>query len=88
MTEYVLGRWIGGKEESVEVVEMEVKELRQGGGRWRGREWEKPNFWFDFHLVGLYANMAEMPGVRQIDGSYPFFCRNWKLILNYKTSVW
>ena len=23
---------------------------------------------FDFHLVGLYANMAEMPGVRQIDG--------------------
>ena len=29
-----------------------------------------------FHLVGLYANMAEMPGVRQIDRSCPFFCRN------------
>ena len=28
-----------------------------------------------FILVGLYANMAEMPGVRQIDGSCPFFCR-------------
>ena len=23
----------------------------------------------------LIANMAEMPGVRQIDGSCPFFCR-------------
>ena len=31
---------------------------------------------FVFTLVGIYANMAEMPGVRQIDGSYPFFCRN------------
>ena len=31
---------------------------------------------FDFHLVSLYANMAEMPGVRQTDGSCPFFCRN------------
>ena len=29
-----------------------------------------------FHLVGLYANMAEMPGVRQTDESCPFFCRN------------
>ena len=28
-----------------------------------------------FILVGIYANMAEMPGVRQIDGSCPFFCR-------------
>ena len=26
-----------------------------------------------FTLVGLYANMAEMPGVRQIDGSCPIF---------------
>ena len=40
---------------------------------------------FDFfHLVGLYANMAEMPGVRQIDGSCLFFCRIWKTIFNYK----
>ena len=28
-----------------------------------------------FTLVGLYANMAEMPGVRQIDGSYPIFLK-------------
>ena len=39
---------------------------------------------FVFHLVGLYANMAEMSGVRQIDGSCPFFGRNLKSILNYK----
>ena len=40
--------------------------------------------WFDFSLVGLYANMAEMPGVRQIDRSCPFFYRIWKTILNIK----
>ena len=39
---------------------------------------------FCFHSVGLYANMAEMPGVRQIDGSCPFFRRNRKPIFNYK----
>ena len=26
-----------------------------------------------FTLVGIYANMAEMSGVRQTDGSCPFF---------------
>ena len=41
-------------------------------------------YWFDWSLVGLYANMAEMSGVRQIDGSCPFFCRNWKTIFKYK----
>ena len=41
--------------------------------------------WFDFSLVGLYANMAEMSGVHQIDGSCPFFCRIWKIIFYYKT---
>ena len=28
-----------------------------------------------FILVGLYANMAEMPGVRQTDGSCPIFLK-------------
>ena len=28
---------------------------------------------FAFTLVGIYTNMAEMPGVRQIDGSCPIF---------------
>ena len=28
-----------------------------------------------FILVGLYVNMAEMPGVRQTDGSCPIFLK-------------
>ena len=39
--------------------------------------------WF-FILVGLYANMAEMPGVRQIDGSCPIFRKKLEIILKYK----
>ena len=34
---------------------------------------------FVFTLVGIYANMAEMPGVRQTDGSCPIFQKIWKL---------
>ena len=34
-----------------------------------------------FILVGLYTNMAEMPGVRQTDGSCPIFLKIWKIIL-------
>ena len=30
---------------------------------------------FVFILVGIYANMAEMPGVRQTDGSCPIFLK-------------
>ena len=33
-----------------------------------------------FTLVGIYANMAEMPGVRQTDGSCPIFL---KILKNY-----
>ena len=32
-----------------------------------------------FTLVGIYANMAEMPGVHQTDGSYPIFLKIWKI---------
>ena len=39
-----------------------------------------------FTLVGIYANMAEMPGVRQTDGSCPIFLKIWKINLKYKTS--
>ena len=39
---------------------------------------------FVFTLVGIYANMAEMPGVRQTDGSCPIFLKIIKLFLNYK----
>ena len=28
-----------------------------------------------FTLVGIYTNMAEMPGVRQTDGSCPIFLK-------------
>ena len=35
-----------------------------------------------FTLVGIYANMAEMPGVRQTDGSCLIFLKNLKIILN------
>ena len=28
-----------------------------------------------FTLVGIYANMAEMPGVRQTEGSCPIFLK-------------
>ena len=31
--------------------------------------------------VGIFANMAEMPGVCQIDGSCRIFRRNWTIIL-------
>ena len=31
---------------------------------------------FVFTLVGIYANMAEMPGVRQTDGSCSIFQKN------------
>ena len=37
-----------------------------------------------FTLVGIYANMAEMPGVRQTNGSCPIFLKIIKLFLNYK----
>ena len=30
---------------------------------------------FGYSLVGIYANMTEMPRVRQIDGSCRIFCR-------------
>ena len=39
-----------------------------------------------FTLVGIYANMAEMPGVRQTDGSCPIFLKIWKINLKYKMS--
>ena len=32
-----------------------------------------------FTLVGIYANMAEMQGIRQIDGSCPIFLKIIKL---------
>ena len=35
---------------------------------------------FGYSLVGIYANMTEMPGVRQIDGSCPIFQKIEKLI--------
>ena len=35
-----------------------------------------------FILVGIYANMAEMPGVRQTEGPCPIFLKNLKIILN------
>ena len=37
-----------------------------------------------FTLVGIYANMTAMPGVRQRDGSCPIFLKIIKLFLNYK----
>ena len=43
---------------------------------------------FDYLLVGIYANMAEMPGVCQIYGSCRNFCSNWKIILKYKNEFW
>ena len=36
---------------------------------------------FVFILVGIYANMAEMPGVRQTDESCPIFLKILKTIL-------
>ena len=38
---------------------------------------------FGYSLVGIHANMDEMPGVHQIDGGYVrFFLKNLKIILN------
>ena len=39
-----------------------------------------------FTLVGIYANMAEMSGVHQTDGSCPIFLKIWKINLEYKMS--
>ena len=44
--------------------------------------------WLVYSLVGIYANMAEMPGVRQIDRSCQNFHKNWKTILENKMNFW
>ena len=56
--------------------------LEVGIGR-EVRHWSTYMYDLTFlYISWLIANMAEMPGVRQIDGSCPIFQKFWKIILN------